>query len=186
MDKPRPPHEGPRRRLAIDAVAQAAAVIADVESSELRVSDDLAIARDEAQLRRASLALPARLLAATEPVELDFAGGHRRISGHVQEANDDVVLLQCSGSPVLVQLAAVNCIRGLPQRGITPGVTLSTSAIYRRIVGRSAAVCFRSGGATLHGVVGAVAADHFDLVSDGEVCTLPFPAIARVECFAVN
>lgn len=184
VDKRRVPHEGPRRTLPIDAIAQVAAVIADVESSELNVADDLAIATEETQLRRASLTLHARLLAATEPVQVNCLPGGRRISGYVQEVNDEVVLLQCYRSLVLVRLACVQSVRGLPERGVGSDVTLSTAAIFRRIASRPVDVSFVSGERALRGVVRAVGADHCDINRDGEVLALPFRVIARVECVA--
>lgn len=136
-------------------------------------------AADVLRAERARATLADRL-AAADVVRLGFAGGPP-VSAQVAEVGSDVVVLRSEADELVVRLAAVLMVRGLPgalgDRPSGSPIVRNWAQLVRRALDQPVRVHLRDG-VVLSGVLAAVGRDHLDLVVEtGEVVTIADVAI---------
>jgi len=186
-------------RLTVRGAAGTLSDMTDWEQRLLAVFDDLeqqaeGLALAERDARVADLAragygeldLLSRLHAAVG-AELELhVRGPGRLRGTVRRVGTDWLLLGGEAEEWLVRTAALEEVRGLPDRAMAQDARPVTARLGLGSVLRSVAAdrvpvqVHRTGGALVPGTVRRVGADFVELVTDGTVAVVPWSAVAAL------
>ncbi|HKA68371.1 MAG TPA: hypothetical protein VKG85_04540 [Actinomycetes bacterium] len=174
------------------------------EFEALESADLAAEVSDRTRRELARIRLVDRLRAAASGavvVTVQTVNGGQTISGRLLDVGPDWLLVERADAPVevLIPLAAVGTVIGLPSSASEPGseghvrARLGLAHVLRGIARDRAAVCLAIGGApSLTGTIDRVGADYFDLAEHAPdeprragnvraVRTVPFTAVLFVQ-----